>query len=1399
MLQEKINIYSAFILLILFLVVVFTNNVYADCSDIAGRQYAPYDDGIDGPYVDNGDGTITDQRTQLMWQKSSGEVSVRGGIPITYTWEEACQYCDDLVLADYDDWELPDISQLRTLINSEFKPAINLEFFPDTSSSNYFYWTGSSYSLRETYVWYVQFQDGGNASLSAKDDSKNIRCVRNRGHEQLIISVAAELSEGSAPLTNRFQCDVESGNPPYEFSWDFGDGTSSNEQNPEHTYQSAGTYTAKVTVIDDTGLASSGEVVTEVVGYVQELVIAVEPFQTSGTAPLDISFSCVVESGNPPYEFSWDFGDGTSSNEQNPEHTYESGGYSYIATVVVTDDRSLTRSAQVFIAVEEGLNDLIIKAEASPSSGTAPLDISFSCVVESGNPPYEFSWDFGDGTSSNEQNPEHTYESGGYSYIATVVVTDDRSLTRSAQVFIAVEEGLNDLIIKAEASPSSGTAPLDISFSCVVESGNPPYEFSWDFGDGTSSNEQNPEHTYESGGYSYIATVVVTDDRSLTRSAQVFIAVEEGLNDLIIKAEASPSSGTAPLDISFSCVVESGNPPYEFSWDFGDGTSSNEQNPEHTYESGGYSYIATVVVTDDRSLTRSAQVFIAVEEGLNDLIIKAEASPSSGTAPLDISFSCVVESGNPPYEFSWTFGDGTPLSDEEDPEHTYESAGTYTAKVTVTDSEGLTRSAEMDTVVEEKLNDLIIKAEASPSSGTAPLDILFSCEVESGNPPYEFSWTFGDGTPLSDEEDPEHTYESAGTYTAKVTVTDSEGLTRSAEMDTVVEEELNDLIIKAEASPSSGTAPLDILFSCEVESGNPPYEFTWDFGEGTSSNEQNPAHTYKYTGDYKATVVVTDHAQQSQKQDLIISVSQGFQEFCHVKGFIFDALTGAGISRAQLLFNAPDAKKVYLTDDSGYFDITDIPAGTYKVLISKLNYHNQTFESIILTLGNSLDLTTSLDPKAPEIVKAEAQSVEITNNNDADAEFSVEVAHPDSLTKIKSVVLNLLGLNFSSKKLEMSPVDSDSGRYQAIVTIPGDTSARHYSIPVTVEDTLGYKDYGTIDLEVSRKTIDSIEPTQALSQSIVNMIRTQTIVIYIEVAKSAGQKINAEKLSATEDCYVLVNVYRPDGTFYDDYEVYDSKEITITDAEEGTWTYETINYCAESVDVEIETRGANTGIITGTVRDSATGEGIENASVSWSLGGIEDGSELTSANGYFSIVAVAGTSALVSSAENYKINIRTDVSLSSGKTTTVAVKLVPDVSEPLPVPDTQSTEQILTPAQSPDPVIQPFTASIIDDEFIISTLFAPYETPVNIYLGLSLDFPELSSYIFLFNSNDQFDVYLDTLFPWRENTTEWNQTELLSLPVSVLPKGNYIFYFLITDDPIALSTYDLKFFSLKID
>ena len=151
-----------------------------------------------------------------------------------------------------------------------------------------------------------------------------------------------------------------------------------------------------------------------------------------------------------------------------------------------------------------------------------------------------------------------------------------------------------------------GSAPFTISIADSSR-GYSPMTYRWDFGDGTGSAMQNPTHTYKSDG-EYTVTLTVTNQYGTdTKTKSAYIGVG---NSPVADLSATPREGSFPLTVAFADTSK--NTPTAWAWDFGDGTTSIEQNPSHTYTQDGLYAVSLKASNNFGSDTRVQPGFINV-------------------------------------------------------------------------------------------------------------------------------------------------------------------------------------------------------------------------------------------------------------------------------------------------------------------------------------------------------------------------------------------------------------------------------------------------------------------------------------------------------------------------------------------------------------------------------------------------------------------------------------------------------------------------------------------------------------------------------------------------------------------------------------------------------------------
>jgi PKD repeat protein len=315
------------------------------------------------------------------------------------------------------------------------------------------------------------------------------------------------------------------------------------------------------------------------------------------TSPLD-SVSFASGMGTPVIR------DGATPNVNNATSTKQSVNSRTGLVVMASNDGT---SGSYWHAYETiGGEPPVADFSASPTSGDAPLAVSFT-DSSTGNPT-SWRWDFGDGTTSTAQNPGHTYTSPGTYSVILTATNASGSDTKTRADYITVTTPASPTA-DFSGTPTSGSAPLTVSFT--DSSTGSPTGWSWDFGDGTTSTAQNPDHTYALPGTYSVSLTATNAGGSDTKTLTDYITVSAPASPTA-DFSASPTSGDAPLAVSFT--DSSTGSPTSWSWDFGDGTTSTAQNPDHTYTSPGTYTVSLTASNVTGSDTKTRTDYISVTE-----------------------------------------------------------------------------------------------------------------------------------------------------------------------------------------------------------------------------------------------------------------------------------------------------------------------------------------------------------------------------------------------------------------------------------------------------------------------------------------------------------------------------------------------------------------------------------------------------------------------------------------------------------------------------------------------------------------------------------------------------------------------------------------------------------------
>lgn len=617
------------------------------------------------------------------------------------------------------------------------------------------------------------------------------------------------------------------------YTWDFGDGKTSTEQNPVHQYQQAGVYTVKL--IASNSFECSNTVIKQNainIGFVKanfakpDTVCAGASFQLKNTSYPSTFISS-----------SWSFGDGTFSDVTNAVKSYnEPGKYT---VKLITDFGSCRDSAIKPIIV---LPQREVTFTAVNNIGcNAPMAVTFHNTTTGA---VSYLWNFGDNTTSTAENPVHTYKKKG-EYTVTLTVNSAIGCPGSLiqQSFVKITP---PNITSIKNLPLKGCVPATARPVAVISNNVAGSKYVWDFGDGTSSTDSVPSHTYTIPGYYNIKLTLTTptgciDTFTAVRGAQVGT---KPVSDF----SANPLDVCANTPVNFT-DLSTGSTANNWLWGFGDRTISVEQNPVHIYGSTGKFTVTLVVSNFGCSDTLKKRTYINVRPPI---------------ARFDTAFNCnepltrdFIDKSTGPKTWQWNFGDGV-TSSAQNVSHSYAFPGTYSVNLTVTNG-GCKHTITKDVVVINEKGNLV----PAISEGCVNTSIVFNVNNLDTANISSYAWYFkgisGDSA-IHANNPATYVYDTAGAWKAAVVVTDKLKCSDTLYSPVPV------AIYGPQARFGSSNAStcfgntVNFIDSSVTDGTHSITNYTWNFGEGTSQTYTSApfSHNYSTPGTYNVMLVVKD-------------------------------------------------------------------------------------------------------------------------------------------------------------------------------------------------------------------------------------------------------------------------------------------------------------------------------------------------------------------------------------------------------------------------------------------------------------------------------------------------------------------------------------------------------------
>lgn len=649
--------------------------------------------------------------------------------------------------------------------------------------------------------------------------------------------------------------------------WDFGDGTTmacdTSVHVVKHTYTSSGTFQVRLTGYYNNCLLSAAQTVRVLLKQTPLLTTNVNQICANGSINVQISnLATNPFAGNYQYgqyyinKFEYD--DGTSLtgfgyDYYSWQYTSYSGslqnnvvGVHRLRAIIASNGTTCTDTSNYVNLTVNGPRSgfTIQNLEQCYKSQFVFTDTSKSLTSTALT---RWVWDFGDGftqTSSTSSQVTHTYLSPG-TYTVRITVSDATGCSSSFSKTVFARGAKSSFSASGLYVPNVPLNTTVYFYNNSYGSSSSSIDYKWIYGDGATSLGYSGSHTYTVAGV-YTVYLIATDvATACADTAKQVITVKDFQTAFAFSSSFIGNNSCPPVLLRINNLSVG---YYKLLWDFGDGITSVQSYPTHTYYKPGV-YKITLNTYGYNGLTGTYIDSIEVQE-------------PSAQISADILQGCTSQSVNlrssttNTSNYVWDFGDGVVAAGATSLSHAY-TAGIFNPKLIAKDKNGCAASTELtDKIIIDSL-DIAIKGIPPLVCDSALINftpnVFDFAEAKTGTP-LVYKWDFGTGNApdTSNVKNPSFRYTVPGTYVVKFSAWSQFGCTKQTTANVVVYQKAHGSITAVNEICQDGS----VLFKgAATPSDN--LQWNWDFGNGNKSTQQNPpSQTYATPGAYAVAMIV---------------------------------------------------------------------------------------------------------------------------------------------------------------------------------------------------------------------------------------------------------------------------------------------------------------------------------------------------------------------------------------------------------------------------------------------------------------------------------------------------------------------------------------------------------------